>query len=298
LEATAQLLTFAPGLYAVDFLVPRSATTDSGLRLPCARLEPVPPAPNATGRCFVSVMAEGGWLSGADQPSFVRAVGGTAGVLLTIYTVSGEIAPPEIRIRRVQADATNGAPSLVASGPTKPPAVPAVMQIVHVQGVGDVQAPGDQWAGRPGSGRQIEGFAVMPDGVVMRPEDIEYQAIMGDQWNTPWVRGGGFCGSRGMGLPLLGFRVRLLGALAETFSCCYLGSFCNKGVSGPVRAGAGCESDGAVLEALRIVIAPLGAPAVEATKGAALENEAADMLRSGAAVKVAAKPRRSNRDKE
>ena len=47
------------------------------------------------------------------------------------------------------------------------------------------------------------------------PEDIEYQAVLGRNWLSPWVEGGKFCGSRGMALPLLGLKVRLKGAAAK-----------------------------------------------------------------------------------
>ena len=60
-----------------------------------------------------------------------------------------------------------------------------------------------------------KGFAIAPvaDGPA---EDIEYQAVLGRGWLSPWVEGGQFCGSRGMALPMLGLRVRLRGAGAET----------------------------------------------------------------------------------
>jgi hypothetical protein len=305
LEATAQLLTFAPGLYAVDFVVSRSAITDAGLRLPCARLEPVPAGPGQTGRCFVSIMAEAGWLSQSDQPTFVRAVGGTAGVMLTIYTVAGDIAPPEIRIRRIQADAPGfAAPAAAVPTPAvttavngAPDVVP-LLQLVHVQTVGDVQAGTEQWAGRPGSGRQVEGFGVTIPTTQppheLKPEHLEYQAIMGEQWNTPWARGGAFCGSRGMGLPLLGFRFRLIGPHAENYVCTYWGSFANKGIAGPIRAGAACESDGAVLEALRIVITRRGEVVGETALPA---QEGGTAIPPGVPAKTGGKPRRPGRDK-
>jgi hypothetical protein len=31
--------------------------------------------------------------------------------------------------------------------------------------------------------------------------DIEYQAVLGRGWLSPWIEGGKFCGSRGMALP-------------------------------------------------------------------------------------------------
>ena len=54
----------------------------------------------------------------------------------------------------------------------------------------------------------IEGFGVHPRGEI-GPDQIEYQAVLGRGWLSPWIEGGKFCGSRGMALPLLGLQVRL-----------------------------------------------------------------------------------------
>jgi hypothetical protein len=258
LESSAQLLTFSPGLYAVDFLAPQSARTDSGLRLPCARIEPLPPAPGQDGRCYVSVMADGGWISQSDQPVFIRAVGNAPGAILTIYKPAGPMPAPEFRIRRLTPDAAAmavSAPRAVPSAAADGEASLPLMQLVHIQKVGDVQAPAPEWAGNPGSARQVEGFAITSGGD-LTSDDFEYQAILGEDWNTPWAKGGAFCGSRGMGLPLLGFRARLIGAAAEAYECRYWASFANKGVIGPVQNGAACEADRAFMEALRVVVRP------------------------------------------
>lgn len=129
-----------------------------------------------------------------------------------------------------------------------------VVLMTHVQGVGDLFADAAGWAGRAGSGAPVEGFSVMPEDA--GAGEIEYQAILGDQWNTPWIRGGGFCGSRGMALPILGFRVRLTGAAAERLECRYWGSFVGRGEVGPLSDGTACQAGQAFLEAMRIVVLP------------------------------------------
>jgi hypothetical protein len=272
LEATAQLLNFAPGLYAVDFVAPHAVgATNAGLLLPCARLEPVPPGADG-GQCFVSIMAENGWLSRGDQPTFIRVVGANAGVMLTIYKATGQTAAPELRIRRVMPTAAPfAAPDTASPPPIAPVGAPArpddgaalpVTQLVHIHGLGDVQVPAPQWAGRPGSGRQMEGFAILPS-AELTPDDMEYQAILGENWNTPWMRAGAFCGSRNMGIALLGVRIRLVGAAAERFECRYWGCFENTGVIGPRAEGEGCEAERGFMEALRIVITRRPPPASE-----------------------------------
>ncbi len=129
-----------------------------------------------------------------------------------------------------------------------------VVLMTHVQGIGDLFADAAGWAGRAGSGAPVEGFSVMPEDA--GAGEIEYQAILGDQWNTPWIRDGGFCGSRGMALPILGFRVRLTGAAAERLDCRYWGSFVGRGEVGPLSDGTACQAGQAFLEAVRIMVSP------------------------------------------
>ena len=101
--------------------------------------------------------------------------------------------------------------------------------------------------------------------------DIEYQAVLGRDWLSPWVEGGQFCGSRGMSLPLLGLRLRLRGAAAAQFECTYSASFVDGTAVGPVAEGEPCESaELAALESILISIRPRGvAAAAPAGKPAA-----------------------------
>jgi hypothetical protein len=72
--------------------------------------------------------------------------------------------------------------------------------------------------------------------------DIEYQAVLGRDWLSPWVEGGKFCGSRGMAVPLLGLKLRLKGAAAEEYHCSYMASFVDGTRAGPVPAGEACNT--------------------------------------------------------
>jgi hypothetical protein len=83
--------------------------------------------------------------------------------------------------------------------------------------------------------------------------------VLGRGWLSPWVEGGQFCGSRGMALPILGLRVRLRGAAAETFELRYSASFIDGTQVGPVAAGAACEAETLTpVEAIKIELAPIG----------------------------------------
>jgi hypothetical protein len=144
--------------------------------------------------------------------------------------------------------------------------------VAHIQGLGAVGGTLGEWLGSKDSKRWIEGFAVSPVSGVP-PGDIEYQAVLGRDWLSPWVEAGQFCGSRGMALPVLGLRLRLRGASADAFDCSYAATFVDGSEVGPVTAGAPCEAASlAPLESLRIDIRPrgegLGGEGVAAEKAA------------------------------
>ncbi|MDE2333495.1 MAG: hypothetical protein KGK10_03045, partial [Rhodospirillales bacterium] len=137
--------------------------------------------------------------------------------------------------------------------PRPAPRKPEVL--AHVQARGDVTVPLGAWMGEKGSGRWIEGFAIAPEGVAAA--DIEYQAVLGKGWLSPWVEGAQFCGSRGMALPVLGLRVRLRNEISKTRSLRLEASFVDGSSAGPVGDGEVCESASlAPLEAFRIEMIP------------------------------------------
>ena len=127
------------------------------------------------------------------------------------------------------------------------------------------------WAGTRGSRQWIEGFSLTPrDGI--KTADIEYQAVLGRGWLSPWIEGGKFCGSRGMALPLLGLKIRLKGGAAKTHECSYAATFVDGSSVGPVPGGETCEAESlAALEAFQVMISPRrgGAAAARTPRGRA-----------------------------
>ena len=129
--------------------------------------------------------------------------------------------------------------------------------VAHIQSRADVGAMVGDWLGERGSKRWVEGFGVMPHG--LSPADIEYQVVLGRGWLSPWVEGGQFCGSRGMALPVLGLRIRLRGAVAETHEVLYSATFIDGAEVGPVRDGEPCEAETlAAMEAFQVILRPRG----------------------------------------
>jgi Clostridial hydrophobic W len=282
LKVAGHLMTLDPGVYCI-FHVPQAgpceapgdaAVSTTGVEdLPGVRISRAPGAAGA-GVAIVTFDADG-WLGGARNAALVRVPVVTAQVLITIYQDPAlateiprlkvvrlaEIPPAGAAPAQTQVPHT-GAPQAM-SAPDRSPGPPPKAErssegiSAHIQRRGDVAVGMEDWMGIPGSQAWIEGFSIMPARLVAA-EEIEYQAVLGRGWLSPWSAGGQFCGSRGMALPILGLRVRLKPEAARRFSCRVSASFTDGTRVGPIGDGAVVEAASlAPLEAFRIEIMPL-----------------------------------------
>lgn len=270
LKVSGHLMTLDTGIFCI-FHAPGGTTAADGTGLPGVRISLPPSLPGLPDTVKISTFRADGWLDSSDGAALVRVDRGPAQVLVTVYqslAASADTAP-RLQVLRLSPDAVGlgqaGAPALgrlaVGTGP-----VGASTEIVaHIQRIGDVPGQFSGWTGTRGSGSWIEGFAITPpDGLT--PQDLEYQAVLGRGWLSPWIEGGKFCGSRGMALPLLGLNVRLTGNAAKTHECTYFATFVDGSTVGPVPAGEACQADSlAPLEAFQIVLRRRGAAAGAAT---------------------------------
>ncbi len=276
LQVSAHLMTLETGLFCV-FQTPGSTQSDAATGLPGVRITPAPGIAGRPEAVSVSTFREDGWLNGTA--ALVRVTDGSAQILVTIYQNKGMDAAPRLQVLRLSAEPdAQTAPEVPAtasparSAPAQTgPAQAAPVQagaparstasanpevMAHVQRMGDVGCRLGDWLGVKGSRQWVEGFGLAPAGGIAL-EDIEYQAVLGRNWLSPWVEGGKFCGSRGMALPLLGFKVRLKGAAAKTFDCRYTATFVDGSVAGPVGNGETLEAESlAALEAFQIIVQP------------------------------------------
>ncbi len=321
LKVSGHLMTFDAGLYCI-FHPPGSTPADPNTGLPGVRLS-LPPGPAFRPDAItISTFREDGWLSGNGAAALVRVTRGPAQVVVTIYQAPNTTAePPKLQIMRLaegQPAATRqpaaaqqvappqaavAAPAPALSAPT--PAAPQAPQesppggaatggsgplevVAHIQTRGDVTSKLTDWMGEPGSKNWIEGFAISPKQKIA-PTDIEYQAVLGRGWLSPWAEGGQFCGSRGMSLPILGLRVRLRGEAAERLECALTATFVDGTKIGPLDTGEPAQAESlAPLEAFRIDITPRGQE-TGAKSGAAATAKAASAP-ALAAAKATAKP--------
>jgi hypothetical protein len=276
LQVSAHLMTLETGLFCV-FQTPGSAQPDPASGLPGVRITPAPGLAGRPEAVSVSTFREDGWLNGTA--ALVRVTDGSAQILVTIYQHKGLDAAPRLQVLRlsgepnaasapepVPASAAGKAdpevpakiPAATADAPPAEAAAPATNPdiMAHIQRMGDVGCSLGEWLGHKGSRQWVEGFGMAPlEGLA--PEDLEYQAVLGRNWLSPWVESGKFCGSRGMALPLLGIKVRLKGAAAKTHECTYSATFVDGTEVGPVTAGETCEAESlAALEAFQIIIHP------------------------------------------
>lgn len=301
LKVSGHTMALDPGLYCV-FGAPGSVAPAAETGLPTVRISASPGY--SAGAVEVVGLNVGGWV-GPDSATLVRVAGARSNVLVTVYQAKDTKAEaPQLQVVRISgpAEPAPAAPKVEAATAAGPAASRAVLQqatkgqqeisvIAHIYGRGDVGGQVGAWMGEPGSKRWVEGFGIAPVGSIPA-SDIEYQAVLGRGWLSPWSQGGQFCGSRSMSLPILGLRVRLRGVSAETHEISLSASFIDGTQVGPVSDGEPCEATSlAALEAFQVVIQPRGAArAVHPASKAPVVASKAKQVPQPAAKGRAAKP--------
>lgn len=203
-----------------------------------------------------------GWLRRVGDAVLIRVVNQRSRLLLTSYDeakIEGA-KPPQIQVQRLD----DGRPEAFAPAPV--PALEGNDVLAHIRRHGDRPGPFGHWLGQLGDDSWVEGFEITPP-AGLAAEELEYQVVLGRGWLSPWVPAGDFCGSRGMGLPILGFRARLLGEAAGQWRLRYAAR-CVDGQELPeVGAGEHCEAAELVpLAALKISLEALSDAKVAARK--------------------------------
>ena len=290
LNVSGHTMALDPGLYCV-FNAPGSPAVESDGGLPGVRITTMPGRQG--GMVNLAGFHADGWI-GADSGALVQVSGSAAEVLVTVYQAPGsKLEAPKLQVVRLSG--AGSAPSAPAAETGQPPGKGAgtVEVVAHVYGRGDVAGRLGGWMGEPGSNRWIEGFGISPiEGVPA--SDIEYQAVLGRGWLSPWSEGGQFCGSRGMSLPILGLRVRLRGDSAKSHRVVLSATFVDGARIGPVADGDACEAPSlAALEAFQVSIEPIenkpaAAPGKTGAKARPAEPEAVKAAKPSR--KAAAKP--------
>jgi hypothetical protein len=278
LKAAAHLMSLDAGVFCVYHAPNQPSAGSDGL--PGVRISEAPGA--AAGNVSIRTFADDGWIGATGGAALIRVMRGPAQVLVTTYQASASVSEsPRLQVVQL-AGAAAPAPAVAAAAsrpvqaavapppaPTpapveasataagQPAALPGKAEIAaHIQRRGDVLSRIGEWMGTPGSQFWIEGFGIAPNGGIP-VEDIEYQAVLGKGWLSPWAEGGQYCGSRGMALPILGLRVRLKGESAKTHACRLTATFTDGTKVGPIDDSMAAEAESlAPLEAFLIEIVP------------------------------------------
>lgn len=301
LKAGAHMMVLDAGIFCIFHAAGQAPSGPAGL--PGVRISRAPGTP--PGIVTVSTFEEDGWIGGSNGAALVRVMRGPAAVLVTTYQEpDSPHAAPRLQVAQLagpvtsapaQAAVQSAAPVSAATS-AKAKAGEAAAEAVagkvskdisaHIQRRGDVTTGVGHWMGVPGSKSWIEGFSVAPETGVPA-SDIEYQAVLGKGWLSPWAEGGQYCGSRGMALPILGLRVRLKGQSAETLKIRLTATFTDGTRLGPVDGTEALEAESlAPLEAFLLEIVPEG----EETAAPKAASKAAP---AKSPAKAAAKPRAS-----
>ena len=237
-RSTSLILSLSPGLYLFSIGATAAQQVESGIRLPAVQIVKAPGQP---AECRVDFLgsdpANQNWLGGTGEKTVLRILGGECRMLVTTFRgANDELTPLPIECRRLDTEAA-AAPAPIHATPKR--RVLSTKIVAHIQQRGDVVFNGSDWVGSVGQRLWIEAFTISAIEDI-RPEYIEYKAVIGNGQETPWVSGGILCGTRGQGLPITGFVVRLRGPAANLFDCDYKGTFFNAGIVGPVSNGAVC----------------------------------------------------------
>ncbi len=290
LKVTGHLMTLQTGLFCISHAAGQQPPTSAGL--PGVRIS-LPPV-SAPGNVQIVTFEQDGWMGGRNNAALVRVRRGPAQVMITIYQemntrhdaprlqviqLSAESDPLPVPVPAAVPVVSEEAPAAPKeSAPAEAPLVQKPEIGAHIQRRGDVTGILGEWMGVPGSQAWIEGFGIAPAHQI-QSDDIEYQAVLGKGWLSPWVEGGQYCGSRGMALPILGLCVRLKGAAAKKFICRVTASFTDGTKIGPVDNGEPVEADSlAPLEAFLVEILPRDADSKAKRGGRKRKQNAAEDL--------------------
>jgi hypothetical protein len=254
LSTAANLVALEQGLYALEIgeslCLPGQV---SGLRLPAVQVSASFDDQNRIAAIIGSSGGKDAWLGQEGGTVIVKSPPGGGHVLVTAYGPPPHaVSVPDIHVRRLDRPQANGA------APRSVDPVDDLTEVrseivLHMERLGDRRFPGEGWVGNLGKKLRIEAFSIRPIDTLLA-RDIEFRALGPKGRQTPWVSDAKLCGTRGQGLPLTGFAIRVASHVLDRFDVVYQGAFFEGGVVGPQRNGELCISSVAddPLEAINV----------------------------------------------
>ena len=236
IAAQGRVVVLEEGLYSLSLApMPAQAEGSAGIRFPIVHVSAPPSEDYDMAEIVAGSGDVAGWCEADGGVAVVKTPPGGGVVLVTTYGLAGAMAA--IDVRRL------GHPAAEAVRPAAAPARaedPIRSEIVlHIEREGDRRFEARGWVGNRGQRRRVEAFSIRPL-ETLAPGDVEYKAFGPNGRETPWVTDAKLCGTRGRGLPLTGFAVRLASHLRDRYDVVYEGAFFESGVAGPHRNGEPC----------------------------------------------------------
>ena len=243
LSSNVQVLPLPAGVYLFSVQGGSSAgTTPAGaLTLPALHIGVGPGVASQDVEFMGRPGSSEGWLIRNGDFLVLRLHAAQTPVLVTSLQDGGGNALT-VRAERLDARFEDAVAASVENGVTES-AVGLPLEIAaHVRNRGDMTFTRSAWAGRIDKGLWIESFSIQPlDGLTAA--EIEYKSLTSSGFETPWISDAKLCGTQGMGVPLIGFAVRLKpGARASAYEVEYTGAFASGALVGPLKNGVPCRS--------------------------------------------------------
>ena len=255
-----RLVQVDEGLYALRVGEIAGASGDAvGLSLPAAHVAVPFPEDGKGIEIVASFPRRGTWIGREGGTLILRSPASGGQVIVTAYGAAGQQHAGELALdlRRLDGPGGFGAESAGIAGPRAAGLTGtrdvSTEILLHIERAGDRLFPGRGWVGALGRRMRIEGFSIRPL-EQLAPSELEMKAFLPKGGETPWVPGGTLCGTRGRGLPLIGFALRIVPQRADRFEVVYQGSFFSGGISEQHRNGSPCRAAAAddPLEAVNV----------------------------------------------
>ncbi|HLY45028.1 MAG TPA: hypothetical protein VKQ73_05580 [Stellaceae bacterium] len=254
---TVRMLRLGEGLYSLRVgELAGAPSVVGGMAVPAAQIGTPLGEESDEVEIVAAFPGSGPWLGREGGTVILRSPPGGGFIIVSLYDAPGRppgnlaldlqrLAGPEDGeaeenfAERTAAPASDMAPALPnAPGATRDVATEILL---HIERAGDRLFPGRGWVGALGRRMRIEAFSIRPvEG--MAPAEIELKGFLPNGQETPWIPGGVLCGTRGRGLPLTGFAVRVVPQRADRFEVVYQGSFFAGGISALHRNGEPCQA--------------------------------------------------------
>lgn len=242
LEASAKILTLPVGVFAFTVQGAASTIPSGELAVPALQLGVAPMKSRGSVEFLPGAATLDRWLTRNSDTIIVRISGDSVSLLLTSVRSPGS-SVLTINVQRIDTEPQAVTPEFLGSQAATGGAggVLQAQILAHIENFGDIYF-NRGWAGFIGQKLCIEAFAILSIGQ-LEPDSVEYCGVTADGFQTPWLSNQILCGSRGRGMPLTGYAIRLKPDIADRYDCSYSGKFVSGSTLGPFRNGDLCRSD-------------------------------------------------------